>query len=252
MEELFKWVGVFPLVIQVIVLAVLLSPVVVLALLLKRGLRFRGRGNEVALGEGLSNNFSETSPHKSCKYGGDIVKCLTDLQGWVLKRTMVEFFHCPRRIMVYAGQYSDTIMSIFLQVYLHILENKGLRSQESSISYLSYRFLVKDIQRELLNKVEELVRDNGFVDKSIVDFDAYVEQKIDYLVNLSVALFNDWYYYDKDVTREEISMAANKAMPEIVVTGKEFFSCVRRVEQGVKAELLEIDKSIEHLKSGFR
>ncbi len=133
----------------------------------------------------------------------------------------------------------DTLKDNFAKTFEE--ENKGDASKEEKLFAIKYYSLTIDnMEVEMLGLIRRWMRKNHFVEKSEIEYQAYIEEKTEQLHHKMSRLFDD--RYDEDVLLVDREMLRNtmtsRSMPIISKRVQKFFLRARAVSIE-KAKVIE-------------
>jgi hypothetical protein len=187
------------------------------------------------------------NPHATCPYHTDIIFLLNESNKIQHEKLVNLHVNQIRDQMNVAEQTTDRIRSYMLSNYLKLLESKGLDKIVGSISYHCYRLVLKDIGVELLREIRQSFRENHFIDMNDVSFNSYISSKFEFFRSNASELINQYYFYDRDIKREELFKYNMDNIQKI----KELFFLVfiraKEIALEYKQKELELDEKLEKL-----
>ena len=251
MEKFFTWLSQQPPWVQVVTLAVMLGLIVYSVIsILKRGFKF-GKAElppeeEVIddLPPGVTVDRRKPSPHRSCIYSKDVVRVLTELPLLTVEKFTLMQYKGIRQMMNYAEQQAVIGMALLQKNYIELLKIKSQANVLAGYSYAIYRLLLRDLKRVLFDQLREIIIENSFTGLTDYDFDIYASARIKQLMFTSTDFLNEEYFYEVDVTREELYSHNKKILKELEAVFRDYFQKMRLIAEENKKEVAKIDEKI--------
>ena len=81
----------------------------------------------------------------------------------------------------------------------------------------------------LLDIIREAFKENHFGDKTPKDFDAYKEDKIEFLISKTTEFLNVVYFYQEDIKRSELYKLNQDIVPKAIKLMNDIFENARDV-----------------------
>lgn len=251
MEYTFKWLSGLPMPAQVVAFIMAIGAIGHwIYILSRRGFNI-GKDGFVLNGKAAEKTKAHVSPHKSCIHSKDVLLLLIDLPQLIVDRVMLENFKGLRQIMNLAEQQADLALSLLLKSYISLLDDKDINHAVGSMSYMVYRLLLRDMRRCLLDHVKAIVQENSYTGLTDTEFDTYATARIHQLTDHATDFLNEEYFYNIDVTRDEIYDENNRIKSEFEKIFRDFFNRTRVIGEAHKKEIRDIDDRIQKLKSYF-
>lgn len=251
MEYIFKWLGGLPMPVQItgfiIIIGVIAHWIYILS---RRGFKI-GKDGFVLDGKAVEKTKAHVSPHKSCIHSKDVLFLLIDLPQLIVERVMLENFKGLRQIMNLAEQQADLALSLLLKSYISLLDDKNINHAVGSMSYMVYRLLLRDMRRCLLDHVKAIIQENSYTGLTDTEFDTYATARIHQLMDHATDFLNEEYFYNIDITRDEIYDAHYKIKIDFEKIFRDFFNRTRVIGEAHKKAIRDIDDRIQKLKSYF-
>jgi hypothetical protein len=171
--------------------------------LLKKGIQWKFGHSKLIIGSDTQTTIKE-NPHVNCPNFADVIVLLNNSSKLYHEKFVLQYMTQIRDQMNYAEQKADELRFLLLSFYLKLLEQKGISGVVGSISASCYRLVLKDVSSELLKLVRQSFRENHFIDMNESSFNAYVNDKFEFLKSTGSELLNQSYFYDADIPREEL------------------------------------------------
>lgn len=187
------------------------------------------------------------SPHRNCIYKRDIVYLLNKTTELVQQKYLLLNVTQVKQQMKYAEQKIEQIRSMLQKIYLQRLETKGVKELIGSISFTSYRLVLREIQYRFKDILRDAFRDNHFDEMTENGFNDYIKDKFHYMMSEFTELMNDLYYYQEDITREELYTFNKESLSKVKEIIIEIFQNARGVAVDNKIKLLALDEELEKI-----
>jgi hypothetical protein len=261
---MFTWLGNLPTWFQIIfsvisILGITMAIVTIGKIIyqaIKLGVKWKSDKGTLEFGakESLTTRVEKlenASPHASCPYHADVIYLLNESNKIQHEKLVNLHVNQIRDQMNVAEQTSDRIRSYMLANYLKLLENKGLDKIVGSVSYHCYRLLLKDISVELLREIRQSFRENHFIDMNDVSFNSYISSKFEFFRSNASELINQYYFYDKDIKREELFRFNMENITKVKELFFHVYSEARMIAREYKQKEIELDEKLEKLLEKF-
>jgi hypothetical protein len=250
---MFEWLSALPLWFQIVfsvvaIAGVLYSVVNVLRIsvfVIQKGLKFGLGKNHLVIGG--STEAQPSSPHATCPHKADVVVLLNESTKIQYEKYMLEHVSQIRDQMNYAEQKSDQIRGMLQTIYIRALEEHGIVKVVGSISFASYRLVLKEVQTEMLSKFRHSFRENHFDEMTEAAFSVFIQDKFQFFVSEGCELLNDLYFYEADLTREELYKKHQEALPKLKEMFTEIYQTARQISIDYKVKLYELDERLNKL-----
>ncbi len=248
---MFEWLASLPFWFQIsfgliatsAIVYALISLVRILVQVLKSGFDLRSGDSSLVVGSA----HKIKSPHSSCKNRSDIVLLLHETDKILYEKYSLKCVEQIRTQMNYAEQKIDQIRSSLQLLYLELLEKKGITKVVGSISYNFYRLVLKEVQIEILKKYRQAFRENHFDEMTEIAFMGYTNDKFDFFRSETIEIMNNLYFYEEDISREELFKELQSHMPRLKEMFVEIFQSARQISLDFKIKLLECDERLQRL-----
>jgi hypothetical protein len=157
--------------------------------------------------------------HSSCVHNVDFCHIVIKTTEVVTKICYIDFKECIDRQMMYVDGRIFVIKSLILNDYAKLLKNKINNNVQIMVheDYVIYNRLVESM---LLEDVKHTINlsfvNDSFGLLSHVDFEVYVNDKFEYIYQISNEFMDTWYISSKmNVTREEIRQSTLLLKPKM-------------------------------------
>lgn len=195
----------------------------------------------------------ETIVHRSCPYAIDTILSLKELWEIFDKRATIKYFGTMRKQMNVFEEKLHKVMALLQDMYLKELKKRKLEERDlvGSTSYRSYKNVLYIIEIEFLQELRRILREDVLSTIDEREFSFYINNKIDYLVNLKVELFNELYYFHEDITRDELYSLNHLVVDKIESYLREGFHESRRISIDDAVTLKECDDAYKKIFSKY-
>jgi hypothetical protein len=210
---------------------------------LKAGFNLHAGDNSLTIG----TEHKMKSPHATCKNRSDIIILIHETDQILHEKYSLKYVEQVRSQMNYAEQKIDQIRSHLQLIYINLLEKKGLEKIVGSTSYNFYRLVLREAQTELLNNYRQSFRENHFDQMSELVFTNFINNKFDFFRSETIEVMNNLYFYEEDITREELFKELQSHMPRLKEMFVEIFQSARQISLDYKIKLLECDERLQRL-----
>jgi hypothetical protein len=240
---MFKWLMGLPNWFQIMFSIFLIVAVIVLIIVaIKKGISIKAKGKIFNIG-----GIKDEAPHKNCPFSKDVVTLLNSTQKIIQEKQFIIYVQQIRDQMNFAEQKLDQIRNLLHRSYLKKLEKKEITDLVSSNSFCSYRSVLLEVQNTMLTHMRHYFKENHFNDLSELGFSNYIENKIEFLKNESTNLLNQFYFYKKDISREELYVLNKEIEGKISELFKEIFIMARILSIENDLKLQEYDNKLQRL-----
>lgn len=219
----------------------------IVILLLIKGISYRSKDQEFSIGTGKAKSQKRLSPHATCPHKKDFLIVFHETNKLLQEKFTLLQLAKVRDQMNYADQKADQIRALLQKQYLKILQQKGIPELVGSLSFNIYRFILKDIQHELLGHIRQSFQENHLDELTESSFNTYFNDKFEFLIAEATELLNNAYYYSIDIPREELYSTNQELITKIKGMVFEIYQTARQISVEVKVKCLEIDERIGRL-----
>lgn len=254
LSQLPQWFQItFVFILYIMCICVILAILVpLIKSLIKKGITIKkGENSFVFGGDETALRICKNQGSEFCPFRKDLVIFLNESAKLFNEKHTITFVTQIKDQMNYTEQKLDQIRMKLHSIYLSELRASGASILVQNNSFIAYKYLLRDIQREILNKFRYFFRENHFNELSENDFTTYINSKFEYLVSELTDALNDMYYDDEFVTRERLYDLNTDYIPEIKPFIVEIFKYVRNVSIEYNLKLLELDEKIDLLVKKF-
>lgn len=159
---------------------------------------FRGvRSKWVTIGERTGKGFN----HHACPGLMDIAFRQANIIDLVTKICRMEFVEETQQAMAIVEEYITKLKGMYWSHYLILLKNEY--QTKTGIIYdaegRDYRNIIADGLLMLKDNIRDRVQENGFCDKSDLDWDSYTTRAVEHFIYLFNSYIDDHYYNDGKV-----------------------------------------------------
>ncbi len=250
---MFNWLATLPQWFQIIITIVFLLTciyVIFTAIIpfIRNGFSFKKGDNIFFFGE---KNFQCSQGTDKCPFKKDLLIFLNESSKLFNEKHTITFISQIKDQMNYAEQKLNQIRLKLHSIYLSELRNKGIKDLVQSNSFIAYKYLLRDIEKDILAKIRYFFRENHFNELSESDFVVYVNNKFEYIISEVTDILNDIYYDDELITREELYDINIKYISEFKPYIIDIFQHARNVALDCNFKLLELDEKIDNLVKRF-
>lgn len=191
----------------------------------------------------------KTNPHAACVHGRDIVMVLKK------QAEMINAVHdlhdgvMPEQ-MKYAESRGADLRGLVQKAFLHLLDEEisAGRLEDRNIvdheDYRSYKLCVKAIYDDLRDFIRVAYRENHYAMKDEQEFRAYVDNKVDEIMQRATDALNDMYR-GRLVDRSRVYKENQRITPEIREVLSDLFWNARAVSLKAEAECKALENDFE-------
>ena len=248
---MFNWLAGLPMVFQILFsITVLVLVSIVLFFAIKRGFRVKAKGTTFSFG-GFSKRDKSVSPHKDCVHNKDIIILLNESSKVIHQKLYLQHVQQMKDQMNFAEQKMDLIRSMVQKAYIQGLDEKGVQDMTASLSFSAYRSVLIEIQNCILKHFRYFFRENHFNDYSEIGFQSYIDNKVSFICAETTELMDRFYFYKKDIPREELYAlnlkVIDKARPILI----EIFTMARLIASEVQDKMDGCDTNLQNLLDSY-
>jgi len=218
--------------------------------LIRKGFTLKNGDKLFSFGGNNSKNIC-TPGENSCAFRKDLLIFLNESSRLFQEKHTINFVSQIKDQMNFAEQKVDQVRLKLHSIYLSELKIRGSAELVQSNSFVAYKFLLRDLQREMLCKLRYFFRENHFDELSEVEFNNYINGKFEYLVSEMTSMLNDVYYNKEVISREDLYKLNLEYLSDIKPFIIEIFQFARNVSTDYKIKLLELDEKMEKLVKRF-
>ena len=239
----WDFVVTWPVWIQILSIILL---ILFLFLIVKNGIDISRGKFKISIGE-KHEHSKEESPHKNCPYSRDIVILLNDLDKLRSERWQLLYIEKTRDQMNCAEQKAEQAKAALQIKYLSILSEKNIPQVVSSNSFLAYQIVLKAAYFEVLRLLRQSFREDHFDEMGEKDFSNFVTDKIDYILSYGTDLLNNLYFFQEDITREELYNKNMDIVPKLKEIAVDVFDSARKISMENKVKIMAIDEKMDKI-----
>lgn len=239
---------------EVQVLLIISASIIVLFLLfilLKKGIRLKGKGLNISI-NGNEKEIENKSPHAECVYRHHAIDLIRQVWKNADERGRLKYSQSVKLQMEQAEVFTQKYIQILIHVYLKVLQEKGFADPVSTVSFNSYKNVLKILENSLLTIIRHAVRENNFAEKNSREFEEYVRQKIQQLADFCMNVLNDTYLYKNDVNTAELYEANKAAKNEFEQISNDFFFKCRQIAVDINEKIKYLDSEDDKIFLNFK
>jgi len=226
----------------------ILATLLLIFLIIKQGFTIaKGRFNFSVGG----NKKEKISPHKNCPHNKDVIILMHKTDELLYQKWFTEQVDQIREQMNYAEQIFDQIRVILQKKYLSVLEDKKIVNFVDSISFQTYCSILKEVQKLTLLIVRNSLKENHFSLKEEHEFNEYKSEKAIFLISKGTEFLNALYFYNADITRNEIYLANQSLVPELKELIMNCFETAREISVNNRVKVLRIEEQLQELMQDY-
>ena len=250
------WLGQQPIWFQVgLVLILFISFFYLISVLvipiIKNGFSFKKSDGSTFLFGGTKKGYTCTQGKDNCPFRKDLIIFLNEASKIAQEKFTIIYITQIRDQLNYADQKLDQIRLKLHGVYLSELRERGAIELVQNPSFITYKYILKDIKKEMVTKIRYFFRENHFSDISEYDFNIYINEKYDYLASELTDMLNDAYQIKIDIPREELFKLNMKYLLDIKPYIVDIFQNAREVSIDYKLKLMGLDEKLNNLVKRF-
>lgn len=247
---MFSWLATLSISIQIFLIVFFLVCVsIVVVLAIRRGVTFTkgkdGYGINIGFSKGkkrLSNN-----PHTECPHVKDILVMMNEVVRFTSERFNLLDKTKTKNQMNYAEQKIEQIRAMLLKNYIDLYNKKKESAAPDDKSVQIYRLMLKDAQNNIRTTLRSAFIDNGFDNMNEREFDAYFDDKFNFIESQFLEYVSDNYFYDSFISLEELKKTFVDVDHKIKEMFEDIFTHARNVAIDTNLKALEIDERIERV-----
>jgi len=170
-------------------------------------------------------------PHAACIHNIDFCHIVTKTAELVTKMCYIDFKECLDRQMTYVDEKMSTVKTAMLNNYSKLLKTKVNHEQIiAHEDYITYHRLVESMLHEdIKNVIKQSFANDNFDQLSSSEFDAYINDKFEYIYQVGNEFMDIWYISSKmKISREELRQSV------LLLKPKFFQICVDIYERAIK------------------
>jgi len=218
--------------------------------IIKRGFTFKNGEKLFSFGSNSSKDICSQGEGK-CPFRKDLLIFLNESSKLFQEKHTIVFVSQIKDQMNYAEQKTDQIRLKLHSIYLSELRSKGAADIVQSNSFIAYKYILRDIQKEILARLRYFFRENHFDALSESDFKNYINGKFEYLVSELSGMLNDVYYNKELISREDLYKLNMEYLSDIKPFVVEIFQHSRSVSIDYRLKILELDEKMDNLVKRF-
>lgn len=221
--------------------------------LFKKGVTFKNGDKLILFGNSQPNTLAVCTNQggESCPFRKDLLLFLNESTRLLNERYTILFVNQIKDQMNYTEQKLDQVRMKLHGIYLSKLKDKGATVLVQNKSFVAYKYILRDIQKDMIKLFRYFFRENHFCELNELEFTNYITSKFEYLASELTDALNDIYYDDEHITREELHEYNKEYILDIKPFIVEIFQYARSVSIDYKVQLLEIDEKIDNLVKRF-
>lgn len=155
----------------------------------------------------VKNNKTNLGAHAACIHNIDFCHIVTKTAELVTKMCYVDFKECIDRQMTHVDEKMSTVKTAMLNNYAKLLKTKINNDQIiAHEDYITYHRLVESMLHEdIKNVIKQSFTNDNFDQLSSSEFDAYINDKFEYIYQVGNEFMDIWYISSKmKISREEL------------------------------------------------